>query len=81
MVILIGSIAAMNAMWLIALEEGRMSEEKFQSEMLYQTTMSLARSMLKKGMISEEEYHEFDTIMLEKYHPIFGTLFSDISLN
>jgi hypothetical protein len=67
-------------MWLIDLEVARMSEDQFRSEMLYQTTMSLVRSMLEKGMISEEEYHEFDTIMQEKYHPIFGTLFSDIHL-
>ncbi|WMJ87806.1 SHOCT domain-containing protein [Anaerocolumna sp. MB42-C2] len=57
-----------------------MSEDQLQNEMLYQTTMSLARTMLERGMISEEEYHEFDTIMLEKYRPIFGTLFSDIHL-
>ncbi|MDF2645359.1 MAG: hypothetical protein K0Q73_1164 [Paenibacillus sp.] len=57
-----------------------MSEDQLRNEMLYQTSMSLARTMLEKGMISEEEYHEFDTIMLEKYHPIFGTLFSDIHL-
>lgn len=57
-----------------------MSEDQFQNEMRYQTTMSLVRSMLEKGMISEEEYYEFDTIMLEKYHPVFGTLFSDIHL-
>jgi hypothetical protein len=57
-----------------------MSEDQLRNEMLYQTTMSLARTMLVKGMISEEEYHEFDTIMMGKYHPIFGTLFSDIHL-
>lgn len=71
----------MNAMWLTDLEVARMSEDQFRNEKLYQATMSLARSMLEKSMISEEDYHEFDTIMLEKYQPIFGTLFSDISLN
>jgi hypothetical protein len=68
-------------MWLHDLGVVRLSEEPFRNEMLYQTTMSLARSMLEKGMISEEDYHKFDTIMMEKYHPIFGRLFSDISLN
>ncbi|MGF7146281.1 hypothetical protein HNQ56_004748 [Anaerotaenia torta] len=58
-----------------------MSEDQFRNEKLYQTTMSVARSMLENGMISEEDYHEFDTIMLKKYRPIFGTLFSDIHLN
>ena len=71
----------MNAMLLTDWEVTGMSEDQFRNEMLYQTTMTLARSMLEKGVISEEDYHEFDTIMLEKYHPIFGTLFTDISLN
>ena len=81
MAILVENIAVMNAMWLTDLEVARMSEDQFRNEMLYQTTMSLVRTMIKEGMISEEDYHEFDTIMLEKYHPVFGTLFSDISLN
>lgn len=71
----------MNAMWLTDLEEANMSEDHFRNEKLYQITMILARSMLEKGVISEEDYNEFDTNMLEKYQPIFGTLFSDIHLN
>ena len=57
-----------------------MSKEEFRSEKLYQTTMHLARKMLEEGIISEEEYRQIDTIFLEKYKPVFGTLFSDISL-
>ena len=71
----------MSAMWQTDLEVAGMSEDQFRNEKLYQTTMSLARSMLENGVISKEDYHEFDTIMLEKYQPIFGTLFSDIRLN
>ena len=57
-----------------------MSKEDFRNEKLYQTTMHLARKMLEEGIISEEEYRQIDTIFLEKYKPVFGTLFSDISL-
>lgn len=57
-----------------------MNEEKFRDEKLYQTTMLLARKMLREGIISEEEYRQIDTIFLEKYRPFFGTLFSDIAL-
>ena len=39
-----------------------------------------ANKMLEEGIISEEEYRQIDTIFLEKYKPVFGTLFSDISL-
>ena len=57
-----------------------MSKEELRNEKLYQTTMHLARKMLDEGIISEEEYRQTDTIFLEKYKPVFGTLFSDISL-
>ena len=57
-----------------------MSKEEFRNEKLYQTTMHLARKMLEEGVVSEEEYRRVDTIFLEKYKPVFGTLFSDISL-
>ncbi len=57
-----------------------MRKEEFRNEKLYQTTMSIAQKMLKEGIVSEEEYRRIDTIFLEKYRPVFGTLFSDISL-
>ena len=43
-------------------------------------TMSAARQMLEKGLISEDDYKQFDTKMQQKYRPIFGTLFSNIDL-
>ena len=57
-----------------------MSKEEFRNEKMYQATMNIARKMLTEGIISEEEYCQIDTIFKEKYSPIFGTLFSDISL-
>lgn len=57
-----------------------MSKEEFRNEKLYQSTMHLARKMLEEGVVSEEEYRRIDTIFLDKYKPVFGTLFSDISL-
>ena len=57
-----------------------MSKEDFRNEKLYQTTMHLARKMLEEGIISEGEYRQIDTIFLEKYKPVFGTLFSDLPL-
>lgn len=57
-----------------------MSSSEFHKEKLYQATMSMARKMLHDGLISEEEYRQIDTIFLEKYRPVFGTLFSNLSL-
>ena len=50
------------------------SEEQFRAERLYLMSLSVAESMLQKSIISEDEYSEIDTILLEKYRPTLGTL-------
>lgn len=60
------------------LEVTAVSKEQLTNEKLYQATMSMVRWMLEKGLISEEEYRQIDTMFLEKYRPVFGTLFSEI---
>lgn len=55
-----------------------MSKEQMHNEKLYQATMSMVRQMLANGLISEEEYRQIDTIFLEKYRPVFGTLSAEI---
>lgn len=57
-----------------------MSKEELKNEKLYQATMYMVRKLFEDGIITEEEYRQIDTIFLEKYHPIFGTLLSGISL-
>lgn len=57
-----------------------MGKEEFRAERLYQISLSIAKSMLKKGLISEEEYAGIDTMLLEKYRPTLGTLLSGNSL-
>lgn len=52
-----------------------MNEDQFEREKLYQATMNMFRSMLKKGLITEEQYTIIDTKMLQKYQPLLGTLF------
>ena len=41
----------------------------------YQIAMSLAHSMLAKGIITEEEYRKIDTIMTQKYGLSSSTIF------
>ena len=57
-----------------------MSKEELKNEKLYQTTMHMVRKLYEDGAITEKEYRQIDTIFLEKYHTIFGTLLSGISL-
>lgn len=56
-----------------------MTEEQLFNEKKYQTAMSNAKRLYSKGVISMEEYHQFDTKMREKYRPILGALFSNIT--
>ena len=53
-----------------------MNEDQFEREKLYQATMNMFRSMLKKGLITEEQYAIIDTKMLQKYQPLLATLFA-----
>lgn len=57
-----------------------MTQEQGKREIVFQMTMSAARELLGKGLITEEQYVEYYTKMREKYHPIIGTLFSEIDL-
>lgn len=54
-----------------------MSKEELHNDMLYHAAISMAKSMLEKGLITEEEYAEIDIILLEKYRPYLGTLLSE----
>ena len=53
---------------------GQMTEEQFRAEKLYYISLSLAKSMLEKGVIDREVFTIIDTKLLEKYRPISGTL-------
>ena len=44
-----------------------MDEKLFNTILLYKTTMSKVKQMLKRGLISSEEYAEIDTIIAKKY--------------
>ena len=57
-----------------------MSQEEGKREIVFQMTMSAARQMLEKGLITDEQYQKYDTKMRQKYAPIIGTLWSEIDL-
>ena len=62
------------------LGESVMTKEQFEREKSYQLTMYIARKMLKKGIITENEYCIIDTNSKQKYQPVFGDIFSDNTL-
>lgn len=54
------------------------TEEQFDREKRYQASMNMFRTMLKNGLITEEQYAIIDTKMLEKYRPLLGTFFRNL---
>jgi len=53
-----------------------MNEEQFQAEKMYYISLSVAKSMLQKGVIDEEVLSIIDTKLLEKFRPVSATLLS-----
>lgn len=45
----------------------------------YQAAMSLARAMLRQGIITEGDYAEIDTIMTKKYGLSLDSIFRTIA--
>ena len=57
-----------------------MTKEQMEKETMYQATMSIAKNLLSKGVISDEEYAQIDTNFRNKYGISLSTLFTDIRL-
>ena len=53
-----------------------MTKEQFNREKMYQATMSMAKSMLKKGLISKSQYAQIDTKFTQKYAPSLSNLWA-----
>ena len=51
-----------------------MNSEQFKRERQYQTTIAIVRTMLKNSLITEAEFCQIDTMLLEKYRPLLGGL-------
>ena len=80
MEIRIGNIAPTSAISMTDLEVAAMTKERMEEEKRYLATMSIAKNLLKQGIISEEEYCQIDTKFKEQYAVSFSTLFTDIDL-
>ena len=47
------------------------------ADMLYHMSLSVAKTMRAKGLITADEYAEIDTVLLAKYQPYLGRLISE----
>ena len=51
-----------------------MTQEQFEREKTYLAAISIAKSMLKSGLITEQEYQKIHVSLLEKYRPAQGCI-------
>ena len=56
-----------------------MNKEEFQTEKEYLLSVSIIKSMVSQGVISQETYDVLRTKLVEKYRPILGTLLSGMA--
>lgn len=57
-----------------------MDKKEFQAEKLYQMGFFIARAMLKNELVTEDEFSEIDTILLDLYRPVLSRLLAGKSL-
>lgn len=60
--------------------QSKMSEEEFHKELCYHISLSMAKSMLEKGIIGDEEYKIIDAELLKMYQPLISSLIAGIAV-
>lgn len=53
-----------------------MSNQEFEAEKKYLLSVTIAKSLREKGLLTEEEYREIDTKLKEEYGAKFSVLLS-----
>ena len=74
------NIVAMNAISLHAITTSPVMNDKlFSSELDYQVTLSIAESLHRSDLLTDEEFKKAKKLLLEKYNPELETLFSEFA--
>jgi len=50
------------------------------NEANYMVIMKFTKTLLKDGVITDEDYRKIEKRFIEKYNPTFGTLYSDLTI-
>lgn len=53
---------------------------RIREDMLYHIALSIAKTMLEKRLVSDEEFAKIDTMLLQRYRPYLGKLLSENDL-
>ena len=70
------SFVAMVVMFITVLRAVMRMDKEQHNEMMYQLSMSVARKLFYKNLITREELKEMHEMLVKKYHPYIGELLS-----
>lgn len=54
-----------------------MNKKQFEAEKNYFSARSIAISLLNRELLTAEEFSQIDTILRDKYRPLFGKILAD----
>jgi hypothetical protein len=54
-----------------------MTTEQFDREMKYQAALAIARSMLRQGIIDNDDFNKTEEILRQKFSPFIGAYTQD----
>jgi len=54
-----------------------MDDDQFKAETAYQASLILAQGMLQAGLLTEAEFSKVKELLLARYKPALGLLFSE----
>ncbi len=56
-----------------------MTPEQFDREKKYQAALAVARSMLRQGIINDDDFNKTEAILRRKFSPLIGSYYQDNS--
>ena len=51
-----------------------MATEQFDREASYRAALSIIKYWLRQGLITDKEYAKFDTILAQRFSPVWGAI-------
>ena len=51
-----------------------MTAEQFDRETSYRAALSISKDWLQKGLITDKEYVKIDTMLAQKFSPVWGAI-------
>ena len=51
-----------------------MATEQFDREASYRAALSIVKDWLSQGLITDQEYVKFDTILAQRFSPVWGAI-------